>query len=175
MRFKGVYPHWNSEITLGKFYSSDIRKLVSLRQYYPLMIPDAVEDAQRYYTERVRADNTLYFTVRKGSAVVLYAALDPIMKEQATFHAWRRKGRKRRITKKDAARILNLLLRYGFEELQMNRITATAIESVKAASRMLKVVGMTHEGTLREFQSYNGIPHNVQIYGILRRELCVIQ
>jgi ribosomal-protein-alanine N-acetyltransferase len=41
-------------------------------------------------------------------------------------------------------------LRYGFEELHLNRIVATYLSENPASGRVMQKIGMLHEGTLRQ-------------------------
>jgi len=62
------------------------------------------------------------------------------------------------------------LLRYGFEELEMHRIFASHFGQNPASGRVLKKIGMKHEGCQREHLHKWGEFVDSELYGILRRE-----
>jgi [ribosomal protein S5]-alanine N-acetyltransferase len=61
------------------------------------------------------------------------------------------------------------LLKFGFEELDLNRIFAFAFSTNPASSRVMQKIGMTYEGTLvqhvRKWDQY----HDLVAYGILKQ------
>jgi RimJ/RimL family protein N-acetyltransferase len=63
-----------------------------------------------------------------------------------------------------------LMLRYGFMELNLNRIQTQDMEENVGGWRSDEKVGFKHEGTLREAIPRFGTFHDVRIYSILRRE-----
>ena len=166
MRFKGNYAG-KEGLNLGTFFSSDIRKLVSLRQYYPYMIPDGVDDPLKTYTEKVRAENTLYFIGKKEKKVMGYGALDPIMQRDAIAHFW---ARRKRFRKEDWLGIARLVLGYGFEHLGLVRVTITFPPSLVGFEKVIKQMGFSREGLLRKSIQYDGELHDLAIYGILKEE-----
>jgi RimJ/RimL family protein N-acetyltransferase len=63
-----------------------------------------------------------------------------------------------------------LMLRYGFMELNLNRIQTQDMEDNIGGWRADEKAGFTHEGTLREDVLRFGKYHNVKVYSILRNE-----
>ena len=60
------------------------------------------------------------------------------------------------------------VLRYGFDEMQLNRIEARCkLENIGSA-RVLEKVGMTCEGILRQHMFIKGHYHDLKLYAILR-------
>lgn len=63
------------------------------------------------------------------------------------------------------------LLRYGFEELSLNRICARHFARNPASGRVMEKIGMRFEGELRSHdRHWSGSYEDVRFYGILRRE-----
>lgn len=62
------------------------------------------------------------------------------------------------------------ILRYGFEQLQLNRIFAFHFGNNPASARVLIKLGMRHEGCQREHVRKWGQAVDLELYGILRRE-----
>jgi RimJ/RimL family protein N-acetyltransferase len=63
-----------------------------------------------------------------------------------------------------------LMIRYGFMELNLNRIQTQDMEENVGGWRSDEKVGFRYEGTLREAIARFGKFHDVRVYSILRRE-----
>ena len=62
------------------------------------------------------------------------------------------------------------MLRYAFEDLGLHRVMARHFRSNPASGRVMQKIGMRHEGTLREHFWRWDQAHDIELYGILRRE-----
>jgi [ribosomal protein S5]-alanine N-acetyltransferase len=62
------------------------------------------------------------------------------------------------------------MLRYGFEDLKLNRIYATHFAHNPASGRVMKKVGMTYEATLRQYIVKFDEYVDLLYYGILKSE-----
>ncbi len=60
------------------------------------------------------------------------------------------------------------MLRYGFKELGLNRITATYFQGNPASGRVMQKIGMQHEGTLRQHVRKWGEYKDLEFYAILK-------
>jgi [ribosomal protein S5]-alanine N-acetyltransferase len=60
------------------------------------------------------------------------------------------------------------VIRYGFDELNLNRIYASYITQNPASGRVLRKIGMKHEGTLRGHILKWDVFHDSEFFGILR-------
>lgn len=69
-----------------------------------------------------------------------------------------------------AAEALNPLLKFGFEELRMNRLEARCMPANLASERVMQKCGMTLEGVLREFVYSQGQYHSAKVYSLLSSE-----
>jgi len=67
------------------------------------------------------------------------------------------------------------MLYFGFEELQLHRISAWCIADNAASARVLEKLGMRREGRLREDRYFKGRWWDSLVYGILRNEWRVNQ
>ena len=63
-----------------------------------------------------------------------------------------------------------LMFRYGFMELNLNRIQTQDMEGNKGGWRADEKAGMKYEGTLRQVILRFGAYHDVRVYSILRSE-----
>lgn len=62
------------------------------------------------------------------------------------------------------------IMRYGFEELALNRIGAIALTDNDISIHLLEKLGMSREGLLRQQRKLFGVYRDIYIYGILREE-----
>lgn len=61
-------------------------------------------------------------------------------------------------------------LEYGFNKLYLHRIYARYLARNPASGRVLKKIGMTWEGRLREHLKKRGVFEDIEVMGILRHE-----
>ena len=65
---------------------------------------------------------------------------------------------------------LTALMRYGFDEMKLNRIEAMHETGNPASGAVMRKCGMKHEGTMRSKLMNKGKYVDVELYAILRRE-----
>ena len=63
---------------------------------------------------------------------------------------------------------LDTVVRYGFEELKLNRIGAIVFVENKASQQVLIKQGFEREGLLRQYMVQSGIAHDVYIYAKIK-------
>ncbi|MFC2134146.1 GNAT family N-acetyltransferase [Bacteroidota bacterium] len=66
--------------------------------------------------------------------------------------------------------VINALLKYGFEKMNLYRIEAEVIAFNEVSVKMIEGLGFVKEGTLREAKYSNGKYWDIYRYGILRSE-----
>lgn len=69
-----------------------------------------------------------------------------------------------------AAEMVQIVLTYAFEDVNLNRIYAYAVDYNVASIRVKEKCGFRLEGTLREGHYANGRFHDVLLYAITRKE-----
>lgn len=62
------------------------------------------------------------------------------------------------------------MVRFGFDELGLHRIGAWTVADNVASGRVLRKLGMTVEGRLRDYQQFKGRYWDVMMYGMIRGE-----
>ncbi len=62
------------------------------------------------------------------------------------------------------------VLRYGFEDLKLNKICARHMQTNPASGRVMQKIGMRQEGCLRQHYNRWGEVVDYPIYGILHAE-----
>jgi RimJ/RimL family protein N-acetyltransferase len=65
---------------------------------------------------------------------------------------------------------MRLMVRYGFTELNLHRISLTVFEHNPRGIRSYEKCGFKHEGRIRDFQLRDGNRSNLLHMGILRTE-----
>ncbi len=63
-----------------------------------------------------------------------------------------------------------LMIKYGFEQLNLHRISSSAVSFNERSVRMHKTVGFREEGRRREIVYTNGQYHDLIDFGLLRTE-----
>lgn len=67
------------------------------------------------------------------------------------------------------------MVRFGFEEMGLNRLEARCNVDNIGSERVMQKVGMTYEGTIREQLLVRGHYESVKLYSILRSEVKHVQ
>lgn len=62
------------------------------------------------------------------------------------------------------------LLKFGFEDLRMNRIEARCMPENRGSERVMQKSGMSFEGILRKYMYAKGRFHTVKVYSLLASE-----
>ena len=65
---------------------------------------------------------------------------------------------------------LREVLRFGFEQLNLNRIETWIMVENAASIRVIEKIGMRREGTLREREYWNDKFNDVEMFALLKRE-----
>ncbi|THE14087.1 N-acetyltransferase [Bacillus timonensis] len=60
------------------------------------------------------------------------------------------------------------VIRYGFNELGLTRIGAVVFLENEASNDLLAKLGFEKEGVLRNYMYQNGIPHDTNVYSLLK-------
>jgi ribosomal-protein-alanine N-acetyltransferase len=62
------------------------------------------------------------------------------------------------------------VLRFGFEEMALNRVEALILPGNEAAHRLLTGLAFQREGVLREYEHLKGQFVDLTMYSLLRRD-----
>jgi ribosomal-protein-alanine N-acetyltransferase len=66
---------------------------------------------------------------------------------------------------------LRAVIRFGFQELRLNRIQALVMLGNKASVGLLDKLGFKEEGVLREYVYFKSAFHDLRCFSLLRREI----
>ena len=67
------------------------------------------------------------------------------------------------------------IVRYGFDELGLNRIFGEYMAGNSASGRVMEKIGMEYEGRLRQHMMKWGEPQDMMVYSILKSEYQAMQ
>jgi [ribosomal protein S5]-alanine N-acetyltransferase len=62
------------------------------------------------------------------------------------------------------------MVEFGFSELRLHRIAASALHTNRASTRVMEKAGLQYEGTLREDLLHWGVFEDIDYYGLLQRD-----
>ena len=74
-----------------------------------------------------------------------------------------------------AAEAARAVVEYGFERLDLNRIFATHFRQNLASGKVLRKIGMRHEGCMRQAVMKWGEFVDLELYSILRQEMAALK
>ena len=69
------------------------------------------------------------------------------------------------------AEALRAVVRFGFDEMALNRIEALVMPGNRNSTRLLDKLGFVHEGTLREYDFFKDQFQDLDCFSILRRDV----
>jgi len=149
---------------------SDVPHFVETLRHYPLSMDDtALKYPLQYFTLRLNSCDTEYVKV-PGMG---YMALDPILPHDAVIHFAR--DPTSRAKKRNYLDMGKSFMLWTFNTCQLNRITLAVVEGSYLGrvpfDLYAKMLGFTHEGTLRQSRIINEKLYDVHIFGILRGEV----
>lgn len=79
-------------------------------------------------------------------------------------------GEKKFLGKGYGAEATKLVLKYGFEKLNLHKVRLGVNASDERANQCYKKVGFVYEGTMRDYHFRNGRYYNANLYSILEDE-----
>lgn len=68
------------------------------------------------------------------------------------------------------AEALEAILEFGFDELGLNRVEALAMVENAASSALLRALGFSEEGVLRQHDYFKGRFHDMRLFALLKEE-----
>ena len=63
------------------------------------------------------------------------------------------------------------VLDFAFRELKLNRVTALCVDENVASAHVLKKLGMTYEGTMRQYIRIKGTFRDILVFSLLKDEI----
>jgi RimJ/RimL family protein N-acetyltransferase len=137
-----------------------------------LALPKSQAQIAADLEEMEKSSNTIIFAIRTVGDGALIGTIGFYEIEWANQGAWLGMG----IGERDAwgqgcgTEALHLALQYAFDELNLHRITLTAIAYNERAIALYERAGFQREGVFREFGQRDGRRYDMYLYGLLRPE-----
>ena len=173
----GSFAIQTDRLTLNHFCETDIPELVPLigaREVAAntLRIPHPYEERHaREFLATVAKENELRLAIRRQSdgRICGGIGLHPEMQHQrAELGSWIGVPYWGNGYATEAARAV---VRHGFEQFKLNRIFASHFKDNDASGKILRKIGMKHEGCMRQAILKWGKFVDVEMYSILRAEM----
>ncbi len=136
-------------------------------------MPKAAKQWEKWLEEDVYTDKTLYsFAVRllNKEKMIGLAEFEGVLWNQRNAYLVIGFGDAKHRGKGYGREAIELLLRFGFHEMNLHRIHLTVFSYNENAIRLYESVGFQREGSYREHIQRDGVWHDMHLYGILRRE-----
>ena len=132
--------------------------------------PYTLADAESWLAKKERGDDEAAFAITMRDDGTLAGCVGIIVHESDALGvlgywiaaAFRNRG--------FVSEAVERVLRYGFEDLALNRVEAEHFSRNPASGRVMQKCGMRHEGTLRQRHRKWGEPLDCELYAILRSD-----
>ena len=163
-------------VTLASFDKEDlelVRAWVNdpdLARNVNRVLPVTAMEHEKWYANLVTRTDAVVFAVRHQSKTIGLCALTAIDTRSRHAECWIFIGEPGRRGQKLGRRSLSLLLRFGFDQLNLHRIHAYVAGYNEACLRASAACGFKEEGRLRDHIYWDGTYHDAIAIGVLKRE-----
>ncbi len=134
--------------------------------------PRTAEEIEKWFEEWQKDSKQICFAVRKLDSEELlgFIALEGILWSHAVAWLGVGIGDRGEWDKGYGRDAISLLLKYGFDELNLYRIQLTVFAYNERGIALYEKLGFRREGAFREFMQRDGRRYDMYLYGLLRRE-----
>jgi RimJ/RimL family protein N-acetyltransferase len=143
-------------------------------KFYDYMppVPQSREEVDKAFAEYEASDYSMIFAVKLScsSRIIGVVGFEDIIRENGVATAFIGIGDKESRGMGFGEEAWGLLLRYGFEKMDLHRIQLNVLEFNKAAINLYEKSGFRREGTWREFVLRDGKRYDLLLYGLLKNE-----
>lgn len=168
------------KVFLGKIETADMKYIYEwfsdveyLRTYdYMPPIAQTKEQVDKIFDDYEKNEESEVFAIKlkENNQIIGIAGFDDIVKENKVATLFIGIGDKNTRGKGYGKEALNLLLEYGFNELDFYRIQLNVLEFNNAAISLYEKAGFIKEGVFREFVLRDGKRYDLYLYGLLKSE-----
>ncbi len=137
-----------------------------------IAMPRTQEQIEKWVESIAKDEDTFRFGIRLREDDRLLGNGDIEIESQFSHHGWLGIfiGDPDDWGKGYGTEAMNVLVRFGFMELNLHRMTLNVFAYNERGIKSYENVGFVHEGTNREALYRDGTYHDVHIMGILRRD-----
>jgi RimJ/RimL family protein N-acetyltransferase len=134
--------------------------------------PRTEEEIQKWFEDWQKDPKEIAFAVRKldSDEMLGFIALEGILLQHGVAWLGVGIGDRNQWDKGYGRDAISLLLKYGFDELNLHRIQLTVFEYNERGVALYEKLGFRREGVYREFMQREGRRYDMYLYGLLRRE-----
>lgn len=139
---------------------------------YVLPIPQSNEEVNKTfkYYETNESSNVVSIKLKESNKIIGIAGFDDIVKDNKVATLFIGIGDKSLRGQGYGKEAINLLLKFGFNELDFHRIQLNVLQFNYTAIHMYEKAGFIKEGTYREFVLRDGKRFDLYLYGLLKSE-----
>lgn len=139
-------------------------------RYFGFYRPMSLAQEERWYEKSLSDSAAVHFAVQYEGRHVGGAGFDHIDGKNASAEVGLFIGEPELWDRGLGGDVLGTLLRYGFEQLNLNRIYLRVFADNERAVHLYEKVGFQHEGCWREHEFRHGRYHDMLWMSVLRRE-----
>lgn len=134
--------------------------------------PRSEEEVLKWFEDWQKSERTIPFAVRliEDDSLIALVSLEGILWSHAVAWLGIGIGDREQWGKGYGREAMELVLRYGFNELNLHRIQLTVFQYNERAIALYEKLGFQREGVYREFMQRDGKRYDMYLYGLLRRE-----
>lgn len=134
--------------------------------------PRSAEEIEKWFEEWQKNEREVTFAVRllDEETPLALVSLEGILWSHGVAWLGIGIGDREQWGKGYGREAMQLVLRYGFNELNLHRIQLTVFEYNERAIALYEKLGFQREGVYREFMQRDGKRYDMYLYGLLRRE-----
>jgi len=159
-----------SDMEVMEYWFNDVEFL----RYYDMIpaLPKSKKDMEGILDYYKNSDERYLFAIRHidSEDIIGVIGFDDIIWSNGVATVFIGIGDKRYTSKGIGKEALDLLLDFGFNELNFYRIQLNVIAYNEGAIKLYEKAGFKKEGTFREFIHRDGERYDMFLYGLLRKE-----
>jgi len=151
---------WFSDCEFLKFYD-----------YYP-PVPQTKEEVDKTFSDYEENQESDVFAIKllSNGQIIGIAGYDDIIKENKVATLFVGIGRENSRGKGYGKETMNILLDYGFNDMDFHRIQLNVLEFNESAIALYEKTGFKKEGIYREFVLRDDKRYDLYLYGLLKHE-----
>lgn len=167
-------------VWLGRIEKDDMKDIYrwfsdrEFLEYYDYVppVPMRAEEVDKIFADYEKSEESDVFAIKlvENNQVIGIAGYDDIVKENKVATLFIGIGNKDIRGKGYGKEALELLLEYGFNDLDFHRVQLNVLEFNYPAISLYEKAGFKKEGTFREFVLRDGKRYDLHLYGLLKKE-----